>query len=150
MTVPGVSAGARGARLQPLLDERPDVGEPAVLADGGRARAAHLDAVVLGGVVRRREHRARQAEVPRGEVELVGGAQSDDGDVRALGGGAAGESGGQAGRGRAHVVADDDRVGSGDLGEGGAEQLGERLVPLIRHDSAHVVRLDDLRQISSH
>ena len=34
--------------------------------------------------------------------------------------------------------------------EGGAEQFGEGLVPLVRHHSADVVRLHDLRQISSH
>ncbi|GGT61434.1 hypothetical protein GCM10010226_43800 [Streptomyces phaeofaciens] len=47
-------------------------------------------------------------------------------------------------------MADDDRVGGGDLGEGRPEQLGQRLVPLVRDHSAHVVRLHDLRQIYSH
>ena len=45
-------------------------------------------------------------------------------------------------------MSDDDGGGAGDAHEGGAEQLGERLVPLVRHDSAHVVRLNDLGQIS--
>ena len=40
-------------------------------------------------------------------------------------------------------------VGAGDLDEGGAEELGERLVPLVRHDAAYVVRLHDLRQIAA-
>ena len=44
----------------------------------------------------------------------------------------------------------DDRVGAGHLDEGGAEELGQRLVPLVRDHPAHVVRLHDLRQISSH
>ena len=82
-----------------------------------------------------------------GEVELVGGAQADLDDVGAACGGAAAEGAGQAGRRGAHVVADDDRGGVGDGDEGGAEQLGERLVPLVGDDAADVVRLHDLREV---
>ena len=42
--------------------------EPGVLADRAGARQAHLDAVVLGRVVRRREHGARGVERAGGEV----------------------------------------------------------------------------------
>lgn len=138
----------RGALVGPPLDQRADVGETGVLADRRRARAAHLDAVVLGGVVRGGEHGAGQAQCAAGEVQLVGRAETDLRDVRAAGRRAAGEGPRQAGRGGPHVVPDHDRVRGGDLGEGRPEQLGQRLVPLGGDDAAHVIRLHDLRQIS--
>lgn len=144
----GGGGGGRGGVVQPALDEGADVGEAGVLADGGGSGAAELDAVVLRRVVRGGEHRAGQVEGAGGVVELVGGAEADLDHVEALLGGAPGEGVREARRGGAHVVADDDRPAAledgGDLGEGGAEEGGEVLVPLVGHDSAHVVRLDDL------
>ena len=102
----------RRALPRPLLDQRADLGEAGVLADRRRALAAHLDAVVLGRVVRGGEHGARQVEGAGRVVELVGGAQSDERDVRAERCRAARESRGETGRGGAHVVADDDGVGA--------------------------------------
>lgn len=105
----GGGRGGRGGVVQPALDEGADLGEAGVLADGGGSGAAELDAVVLRRVVRGGEHRAGQAEGSGGVVELVGGAEADLDHVEALLGGAPGEGVGEARRGGAHVVADDDR-----------------------------------------
>ena len=98
---PGEGARLRGrlgdARLQPLLGQFADLGEARVLSDGGGAGTAHLDAVVLGRVVRGREHRAGQVERARRVVQLVGRAQADLGHVGAAGGRAAREGPGEAG-----------------------------------------------------
>jgi hypothetical protein len=93
---------------------------------------------------------AREIQRAGGVVQLVGGAQADLGDVGAAGRRPAREGAGQAGRGGPHVVADHDGARAGQLDEGRAEQLGQRLVPLVRDHTAYVVRLHDLRQISSH
>lgn len=140
----------RGARFGPLLDQGADLQEPGVLAHGCGARPAELDAVVLRRVVRGGEHRAREAQAARGEVQLVGRAEADEGDVRAARRGSPCEGSREAGRRGPHVVADHDRVRARHLDERRPEPLGQRLVPLIGHHSAHVVRLHDLRQISSH
>lgn len=140
----------RSTLLGPLLDQGADVGEPGVLAHGRGAGPAQLDAVVLRRVVRGREHRTGQAEAAGGEVQLVGRTEADEGDVRTTRRRTACESRGEAGRRRPHVVADHDRFGGRHLDERRPEPLGQRFVPLVGHDSAHVVRLDDLRQISSH
>lgn len=145
-------AGGGGGRsvLGPPFHEAADVGEAGVLAHRGGSGAAELDAVVLGRVVRGGEHRAGHAEGSGGVVQLVGGAEADQGDVGAAGLCAPGEGAREAGRGRAHVVADDDRVRVGDLDERRAEEFGERFVPLVGYDASHVVRLHELRQISNH
>ncbi len=142
--------GLRGAGVAPAFHQGAYLGEAGVLADRGGARAAQLDAVVPRGVVRGREHGARQAERAGGVVQLVGGAQADLGHVGTTGRRPAREGTGQARGRRPHVVADHDGARAGQLDEGRAEQLGQRLVPLVRDDTAHVVRLHDLRQISSH
>ena len=87
-----------------------DLGQPGVLADRRGAGPAQLDAVVAGRVVAGGEHRAGQVEAAAGEVELVGRGQPDVDDVGALAGRARGERGDELGRGRPHVVADDDRA----------------------------------------
>lgn len=140
----GCRGRLRGARLAPPLDQFADLDEAGVLADRGRARPGHLDAVVLGGVVGGREHRARQVQRAGGVVQLVGRAQADLGDVHAAGGRSAREGPRQT-RGRGpHVVAGHDRARPRHLDEGGTEKLGQRLVPLVGNDSAHVVRLHEL------
>ena len=65
--VPRAAVVARGATQVADLGE---ARSPSPI--GARAGPAHLDAVVLGRVVARGEHRAGVAEVARGEVELVG------------------------------------------------------------------------------
>lgn len=143
----GGGVARREAGSGPLLDELADLGEAGVLADGGGAGAAHLDAVVLSRVVAGGEHGAGQAQLAAGEVQLVGGAEADLGDLRAARGRAAGEGPGQAGRGGPHVVARHDRVGTGHGDEGRAEEFGERLAPLVGDDSADVVRLHELGEV---
>ena len=77
----------RHTRDQFLADDR----QPGVVADRFGPGPAQLDAVVGGGVVAGGEHRARAIEKAGGEVELVGGGQSDPHDVEALRGDTLGE-----------------------------------------------------------
>ena len=117
---------------------------PVSMPIGLRAGAAHLDAVVLGGVVARGEHRAGLAEVAGGEVELVGGGQPDHHDVGAGLGGAVGEGAGQPGRARPHVVADDDACAApATWTKRPAGRARQRLVDLVGHQAADVVGLED-------
>jgi hypothetical protein len=93
--------------------------------------------------VARGEHHAGVTEVPGGEVELVGGGQPDQDDVRPGLGGAVRERTGHAGRAGAHVVPDDDRGRRHDLDVRAPGGAGERFVELLGDESAHVVRLED-------
>ncbi len=82
----------------------------------------------------RGEHRARAVQQPGGEVELIGGRQTDAHHVEALAGDAGGEGGGQGGRTVAHVVADHDlagALGAHQSGEGCAQIGDQRLVELF-------------------
>ena len=139
---------------QLLLGDLPDPGEPGVLTDGPGAGTAELDAVVLGGVVARGEHRARQAERAAGVVEPVGARQTDEDGVDAAGGQTLGERRREVGRARPHVVADDDGGGAlrvGDhLGEGDAQRVGDPLVELLRDEPADVVGLDEVCKRDGH
>ena len=75
----GPVAGGTPSAAIALISRRPDV-----LADRPGAGQAQLDAVVLGGVVRRREHRAGGVEGAGREVHEVGGGQAEVDDVEAL------------------------------------------------------------------
>ena len=98
------------ARVLAALEEtarnqRLDLGEAGVLADGRGAGPAQLHAVVLGGVVAGGEHRGRRVEGARGEVAEVGGREPEVDDVGAGDGRALDEGGGQRFRRRACVAA---------------------------------------------
>jgi hypothetical protein len=88
--------GSRGARLSDRL----------------RAREAHLDAVVLRGVVRRGEHRAGSVELAGGEVEEVGGREADVDHIDALQPGTLRERGRELDARRAHVASQHDARGA--------------------------------------
>ncbi len=120
-----------------------DLVEPGLQPERHGVGPAQLDAVVLGRVVARREHRAGHAEVAGGEVEHVGRGQPDHHDVGAGLGGAGRERRGQPGRARPHVVADDDGGGAGHLGVRPPGRAGQRLVDLLRRQPPDVVRLED-------
>ena len=90
---------------QPGGDRFLDLDEPGRLADRRRRRPAHLDAVVLGRVVARGEHRGRRVEQPGGEVDEVRGGEADVDHVGAGEGRALDERLAQRDRRRAHVVA---------------------------------------------
>ena len=145
--------GAGGAcRSVVRGNTRDDLGgddcEAGVLTDRLGAGPTHLDAVVLGGIVARREHRARAVQQTGCKVELVGRRQSDVDDVEPLSKHAVTESRRQCGRRCAHVVADHNRRGGAGLV---ADQAGERrtdvadkiFVDLLTDHTAYVVRLDD-------
>ena len=136
--------------IEDPLGEVTDLREPAALADRPRPRAAELDAVVLRGVVARREHRARQVECAARVVEPVGRAEADEGDVEAVCGDPLGEGLAEGRRARPHVGADDDAggpLGEGDdLGEGRADGAGDVVVELVGHDTSDVVGPDEVLQ----
>ena len=160
------SSGSVDVAGEDALGEDADVGEAGVLADRAGAGAAHLDAVVRGGVVAGGEHGAGEVEGAARVVEAVGAREADQRDVDAAAAGAVGEGRGQLGARVAHVVTDDAgggpwrrcrrralacwrrrrRVGAedDDLGEGRSEGAGDPGVELVRDDAAHVVGLDDV------
>ena len=70
---------------QRFFGQLPDVDQTGVLADGPGPAETHLDAVVTGRVVRRREHGAGGVEATRGEVHEVGRDQAEVDDVGAGG-----------------------------------------------------------------
>ena len=132
-------AARRDARRDHLLD----LGEPGLLADRRRARAAQLDAVVLRGVVAGGEHRAGRVELAGREVDDVGGAEPDVGHVGAGEGRALDERGRERHRRRAHVVADDDLLRAREVGKRVADTAREVLVDLFGIQPAHVVGLEN-------
>ena len=81
-TVPGSPLRRTGV----LGDHRLDLAQAGVLADRLGPGQAHLDAVVLGRVVRRGEHGAGRVEAAGGEVQHVGRRQAEVDDVDALAG----------------------------------------------------------------
>ena len=116
----------------------------AVGVDRLGALQAHLHAVVLGGVVRGREHHPGPVAVAGGEVHEVRRRQADVDDVDALAEHPVGERGDELGARRTHVPADQHLVGVGVAGEGDTECPGHISVELIRNGAADVVGLDDL------
>src|SRR5690606_4444429 len=110
-----------------------------------RVGPAQLDAVVAGRVVAGGEHRSGAAEPAGGEVQLVGGGETDVGDVEPLRGDAIGEGPRQFGGGLAHVVTDHHPVGAlgaHQPGEGRPHITGEGGVDLVTDDATNVVCLD--------
>ena len=132
-------APRRDARRDHLLD----LLQAGLLADRRRAGPAELDAVVLRRVVTRGEHRAGRVELAGREVDEVGRAQPDVGDVGAGERRAFDERGRERLRRRPHVVADDEVLRAGEVREGVADPAGERLVDLVGIDAADVVGLED-------
>jgi hypothetical protein len=62
----------RSRRVESSLGHGLDLAQTGLFTDGPRARQAQLDAVVAGGVVRRREHRTRRIERAGCVVDQVG------------------------------------------------------------------------------
>ena len=143
-----LGAGAPPARrVDAGLGHRLDVVEARVLPDRLGRRQAHLDAVVLGRVVARREHRRRGVEVAGGEVGDVGGGHAEVDDVEALVEHALGEGRRQLHAGGAHVAGDEHPGGAvvlgREAGEGGADALAVVGVELAGAQAADVVGLED-------
>ena len=80
----GEQARLGGRRRYAGADHGLDAVEAGVLADRLGAGEAELDAVVVGRVVRRGEHRGRRVEAAGGEVHEVGRGQAEVDDVEAL------------------------------------------------------------------
>ena len=139
------SAGAvvAGDALDDLVADR---GQAGVLADGFGAGAAQLDPVVGGRVVAGGEHRAGAVQQAGGEIELVGGGESDAHDVEALVHDAFGERGGEHRGTGAHVVAEHDLRGVLTVAhqprEGGPDLADECVVDFLPHEPTNVIGLD--------
>ena len=101
---------ARPSAVIALISTRP-VSSPIGRAPG----QAELHAVVLRGVVRGREHRARRVEPAGREVHEVGGREAEVDDVDALGAHAVGERGGELDARGPHVAPDQHLAGPADL-----------------------------------
>ena len=115
--VAALDAPVFGDRRDAAVDRRRGVGldghaadlaEAGVTPDRAGAGQAQLDAVVVGGVVRRREHRPGQVELARGEVEEVGRGQADVDHAEAGREHAGAEGPAELDAGLADVAAEDD------------------------------------------
>ena len=124
-------------------DHALDFEQPGVLADRTGAGQAQLDAAVLGGIVRRGEHGARRVELPRREVDQIGGRQTQRHHVGAVLADAGDEGGRQALAGLPHVPRHQHPVGAGERRERCAHQTRCVGVELVGDDAADVVRLED-------
>ena len=135
----------------PRLDQLPDLLQAGFPADGCGTRTAQLDAVVARRIVTGGEHRAREAEAPRGEVQTVRAGKADQDDVASLCADPLGEGRHQLIARRAHVLADDHRTGAAvlatdpqDVDQGSTDATSEVGIELLGHESAHVIGLEDL------
>ena len=118
--------GSRAPACEHGLGDDLDLPEAAVDADRTGAGQAQLDAVVLGRVVRGREHRARAVERPSGEVQEIGRAQAEVDDVDTLLQHAVGERGDEVNARRPHVASHEHPIGRGEAGEGRPRRHGRR------------------------
>ena len=126
-----------------LLDQDPDLGQAGIDPYRGGPGAARLGAVVVLGVVAGREHHSGALEGARGEVEEVGGGQPEVDDVDAFARHSLGESGGQGGRRRPAIAAEDDLRRVEEAGAGRPQAAGDFVVDLRWVQPADVVRLED-------
>ena len=112
-----------------------------------RAVAGELHAVVVGRIVRGRDHdTAGESIAAHGEIERVGRDQADVGHVRAALGRTARQRFEESRARRAHVPADDHRVDA-ELGDEGAPDcVSRRLVEFGREDAAQIIALEDRRK----
>ena len=138
----------RAAGGTPIGGHPLDLLEARVLADGTRPRQAELEPVVLGGVVRRREHGAGGVEAARGEVHEVGRGQAEVDDVEALRSHAVRERSREPDAGGPHVPTDEHAVGAScrpghEHRERLADGPGDALIELVGGDAADVVGLED-------
>src|SRR5690606_9387454 len=101
--------------------------------------------IVAGGD----HHSAVEFIVEGGEVDLLGAAQADAGDLRACRFHAERRGAQQARRAVTHVTADDDALRAKIGGECPADAEGRRFVQLFRHAAANVIGLEDLFQCHS-
>ena len=150
-TRPAGGVSEARATVEEPLREVADLGEARVLAHRACRGPAELDAVVLGRVVARGEHRAGQVQGAARVVEAVRRAQADQGDVDASRRHARRERGRQLRRAGTHVVADDDcarTVGDGDhLGERGPDGVGHLGRELVGDDPTNVIGLDEVCEV---
>ena len=135
---------AHGGLVVVGVGHRLDLDEAGVDADGLGSREAELDAVVLGGVVRGGEHRARRVKVARGVVEEVRGGETEVEDLDADMARAVGEGLAEAHPRGAHVARDDDPGRADERGERRSDRAGQLFVDLIGVGAPDVVGLEDV------
>jgi hypothetical protein len=136
-------AAVGSALEQSAFDRRTYLREAGVLADGGGAGSAQLDAVVLGGVVAGGEHRRRRVEPSRREVREVGRDEPEIDHVGARQRCAIGESGREWLGRRPHVLPDQHERGAGERDERVADPASDVVVELVGIQPADVVGLED-------
>ena len=129
------------------LCEAMHVAQTVVDPDRARAGETALDAVVLRGVVRRGEHRARHVHLPGGVIEQVARGEAEVRDAHAVRECTALERIHELWPARAHVVGHDDVARFRERGERDTEGIGRLCVQLVRDGATNVVRLDDRIQV---
>jgi hypothetical protein len=133
--------------LLPLLGVSPYLPEARVLPDRLRAREAELQPVVVLRIVAGGDHDARTVQGAGGEVQEVGGRQSEVHDVDVPRRGSFGQRRCEIGRGQAAVPPHEDLRGPTPRGERGADPPHEVGVQFIGDDTANVVRLEDAGEV---
>ena len=132
--------GRRAARQHEALD----VVEACLGADGHGVGKTELEAVVLTGVVRGRDHRpGRVAKLADGKVELVGAGHAQVDQLSVLRRHAVLEGFEERRRREAHIVAHGDAGHAEVRDEGRTDGVRGRLVQLVRVGAANVVGLED-------
>ena len=143
---------ARAAAGRPVSRYSPgavaDLGQPGVLPDRHGVRAAHLDAVVLRRVVAGGEHRARAGRGGRRRSRACRWSRARPRRTDAP------RCSAPSAKARARPGPDSRMswavtmlVGAGDVDERGADGPRDRLVELVGDDAAHVVGLDQRREV---
>ncbi len=139
------AALGRRRRQFAVHDHVADVVDAGVAAQRKRALAHELRAVVLLGVVRRRNLRAAgMISAGDGEIHHVGRQHAVVGDVDALFDDAVDEGRDERRRREPHVVADGDLARAEIRREAGADGFRAVLVDVVRIDAADVVGLEDV------
>src|SRR5690606_4658061 len=137
------AAPPRGLAKGPGFRQGANLRQAVVAAHRAGALADELDAVVVDGVVAGGDHQAAvEAAVEGGEVDLLGAALADPGDVAAGVADAVGHRLAKTGAGEADVVPHHDVAGVEHLGKGAADAVGDLGVELIGHPTADVVGLE--------
>ncbi len=129
-----------------LLDDSEDLLQAVVPGERDGLPGAHLETVVLRGVVRRRDHDPGvEPEFPHGEVQAVGADQTHVHHVRALFGKAFYQAAVDVRGGEPHVPPHGDHLGLQELHEPTPDPEGHLFVELLGDDAADVVSFENLR-----
>ena len=131
--------GAKG----PGFRQGADLRQTVVAAHRAGPLPDKLDTVVIDGIVTGGHHQSPvKTPVKGGEVDLLGAALADPGDIAAGVADAVGHRLAEIRTGEANIVAHHDVAGVQHFGKGAADAVGDLRIELIGHPTADVVGLE--------